>query len=294
MMRTTKRRFKIPLGAYAVIVSLLGERLYLRLKYRYRTGRWPNLNAPERFSEKLQWLKLYDRRPLMHTLADKLAAKEWVSGRVGSEYVIPVKKVIGAVENLTMAQLPDFPFVLKFNHDSGGVKVCRSEADFDLAAMRAFYTARNRSFYPINLEWEYKGITPTLFAEEYIDDPTNSGVLRDYKIHCFAGEPRLIQVLSDRWNQIKEDWLRPDWQPVDFWYVSAHRAEPERPNELAEMLALARRLSQSFPYVRVDLYVTGDRILVGEFTFRPYGGFMQWKPDQADLEVGRMLTLPEA
>jgi hypothetical protein len=146
----------------------------------------------------------------------------------------------------------------------------------------------------MNLEWEYKDITPTLFAEEYIDDPSNSGVLRDYKIHCFSGEPQLIQVLSDRWNQIKEDWLSPDWQPVGIWYASEHRSEPERPKELAEMLALARKLAQPFPYVRVDLYVTGDRILVGEFTFRPYGGFMQWKPDQADVEVGRMLTLPEA
>ena len=294
MMRAKKRRFKMPLGAYAVIVSVLGEKLYLRLKYRYRTGRWPNLKTPERFSEKLQWLKLNDRRPLMHTLADKLAAKAWVTETIGSEYVIPVKKVIGGVENLTTEQLPDFPFVLKFNHDSGGVKVCRSEADFDLAAMRAFYGARDKSFYYMNLEWEYKDITPTLFAEEYIDDPSNSGVLRDYKIHCFSGEPQLIQVLSDRWNQIKEDWLSPDWQPVDIWYASEHRSEPERPKELAEMLALARKLAQPFPYVRVDLYVTGDRILVGEFTFRPYGGFMQWKPDQADIEVGRMLTLPEA
>ena len=284
---------KIPPAAYAVFVSLLGEKLYLRLKYRYRTGRWPNLNAPKRFSEKLQWLKLHHRHPLMHTLADKLAAKDWVSEFLGPQYVIPVKKVIGGVEDLSMEQLPPFPFVLKFNHDSGSTKVCRSAADFDLAALRAFYHARSQTFYHLNLEWEYKDITPRLFAEEYFGDPSNSGVLRDYKIHCFSGVPRFVQVYSDRWNKITETWFTTAWERVDMWYLSPPKEGLGRPAKLNDMLALAAKLSKPFPYVRIDLYVAGDQILVGEFTFRPYGGFMKWKPDEADFELGRMLSLPE-
>lgn len=282
-------------SSYKFLRMLLGERGFLRFKYLYRTRKWLDLNSPVTFSEKLQWLKLHDRQPLMRTLADKIQCKEWVAEQIGQHYIIPVLKTFDSPAELTPENLPPPPFVLKSNHDSGGVKMVTSHSDLTpeaISAIRQYYTKRTHSFYDLNLEWEYKGITPRLFAEPHIGDTTGGNYLRDYKIHCFNGEPHFIQTISNRGELVRENWYDVEWEPQDIWYFSKSRSSIERPPCLEEMLLIARKLSTSFPYVRVDTYWTGERVLFGELTFRPYGGFMVWNDEKVDRYLGQLLRLP--
>lgn len=279
---------------YRILLTILGERLFLKAKYYYRVRKKLNLNDPVTFSEKLQWLKLHERLPLMTLLADKIECKEWVSNTIGSEYVISLLKVFNSPKDINMESIPAIPFVLKASHDSGGVKVIGSEEHFDEEEIQQYYQGRMDSFYYLNLEWEYKNIAPRVFAEELLSDDNKGLMLRDYKVHCFNGQPKFIQTISDREEQVKENWFNTDWELQDMWYFSSHKADLDRPQCLEEILELSQKLAQPFTYVRIDFYRTGEQIIFGEFTFRPYGGFMVWNREEVDRELGELLQLKKA
>lgn len=279
---------------YRILLTILGERFFLKAKYYYRVRKKLNLNNPVTFSEKLQWLKLHERLPLMTLLADKIECKEWVSNTIGSEYVIPLLKVFNSPKDINLESIPAISFVLKANHDSGGVKVIESVEQFDRRAIQQYYQGRMASFYYPNLEWEYKNIYPRVFAEELFSDDNKGLMLRDYKVHCFNGQPKFIQTISDREEQAKENWFNTDWEPQDMWYFSSHKADLNRPQCLEEILKLSQKLAHPFTYVRIDFYWTGRQIFFGEFTFRPYGGFMVWNREGVDRELGELLQLKKA
>lgn len=276
---------------YRILLIILGEKLFLNAKYYFRVRKKLNLNNPVTFSEKLQWLKLHERLPLMTLLADKIECKEWVINTIGSEYVIPLLKVFNSPKDINLESIPDIPFVLKASHDSGGVKVIGSAEHFDQEAIQYYYQGRMTSFYYLNLEWEYKNITPRVFAEELLSDDNKGLMLRDYKVHCFNGQPKFIQVISDRELKVKENWFNTDWELQDMWYFSSHKADLNRPQCLEEILELSRKLAQPFNYVRIDFYWTGEQVFFGEFTFRPFGGFMIWNREEVDKELGELLKL---
>ena len=279
------------MNIYRVLLALFGERLFLRAKYYYRVRRRLHLAKPITFSEKLQWLKLNEKLPVMTVLADKIECKEWVSNSIGSEYVIPLLKVFNSPNEISLESIPTIPFVLKASHDSGGVKVIGSEAHFDQKEIQQYYQGRMASFYYLNLEWEYKNIAPRVFAEELLVDDNKGLMLRDYKVHCFNGQPRFIQTISDREEIVKENWFNTDWELQDMWYFSPHKADLDRPQCLEELLDLSQKLARPFNYVRVDFYWTGGQVFFGEFTFRPYGGFMVWNREEVDNELGELLKL---
>ncbi len=280
---------------YRLLVFLLGERLFLKWKYLYRTKRALRLDAPVRYSEKLQWLKLYHRVPEMTHCADKIKAKETVERLAGPQYVIKTMKVFDRIEDLTVENLPAPPFILKTNHDSGGVMAVKSLDQLTTAQLQARFKEKlKNSFYYSNLEWEYKNIVPKIFAEELIVFEQGKNLLQDFKFHCFHGEPKFVQVITDRETKVKENWFNAQWEAQEMHYFSSTKAEVAAPANFEEMKELCRTLSQAFPYVRIDLYSNGSTILFGEFTFRPYGGFMNWTPDQADIDLGNYLQLPSA
>lgn len=275
---------------YKYLVNTLGERRYLKIKYRYRTGKSLNLNKPVTFTEKLQWLKLHHRVPEMTVMADKVQVKDFVAKRIGAEYVIDLLKVYNSVNDITLESLPSTPFVIKTNHDSGGVQVIMNQEAINLEELRAYFGAKMGNFYYLNLEWEYLNIQPKIFIEQYIKVDKNV-LLQDFKVHCFNGEPKFIQTISDRGRGVKENWFDTNWNPQDMSYFSKVRAEVPKPTILEEMLQVSARLAQDLPYVRIDFYNNNGRLLFGEFTFRPYGGFMKWNREEIDYELGELLVL---
>lgn len=254
-----------------------------------------NLNNPQTFNEKLQWLKLYDHNPLYTTLVDKYKVKEWVANKIGTEYVIPTLAVWQRADDIDIASLPN-QFVLKCNHDSGSVIICKDKATFDLnAAKELFKKSLKHNFYYQGWEWPYKKVKPCVFAETYMEDEITHE-LRDYKFFCFDGEAKYLFIASERMNKNTEtrfDFFDRKYNHIDV--TSGHpNADvlPKKPESYEKMLALADKCSEGIPHVRVDLYEINGKVYFGEMTFYHWGGFKPFNPQKWDYIFGDMLKLP--
>lgn len=276
------------------LLNRMDDETYLKLLFRYSMGTPLDLEHPKTYNEKLQWLKLHDRRPLYTQLVDKLAVKDYVAEKIGPEYVIPV--IAGpwdSVEEIDFDALPD-QFVLKCTHDSGGVVICRSKSSFDIeAAKDKLAKFLHRNFYWANREWPYKDVKPRLFAEPYLED--ESGELRDYKFFVFDAAVRALYIASDRSSkeETKFDFFDADFRHLPF--TNGHPnapVPPEKPRCFEEMKALAARLGAGFPQVRVDLYEVAGHVYFGEYTFFHWSGLCPFDPPSWDQTFGSWIHLP--
>ena len=268
------------------------DKLYLELLYWRTFGRVPDLKHPVRYTEKLQWMKLYDHNPLYHKLVDKADVKPYVASLVGEEHIVPTLGVWDSPEEIDWDGLPD-RFVLKCTHDSGSTVICSDKASFDReAACRKLAACQKKNYYKPMREWVYKGLKARIIAEEYLE-----GEVNDYKFFCFDGEPKFMFVATDRFNaeeETKFDFFDMDWNHLDL--RSGHpnaSVPPACPSCFEEMKRLAALLSRELPQVRLDFYEIDGKVLFGEYTFYHWGGFMAFDPDSADETIGRMFKLPE-
>ena len=274
----------------------LSDELALRIKYRALMGSRLDLDNPKSFNEKLQWLKLHDHNPLYTTLVDKYAVKSWVSKRIGDEYVTQTLAVWKSAGDIDIADLPD-RFVLKTNHDSGGVVICRDKSTFDLvAAKKKLAASMKRNYFYASREWPYKDVKPLVFAEEYLDpDESANGDLRDYKVMCFDGDPRLIQVHAGRHQGgHTQDIYDSSWNRTDITQVGLPMSltPDEKPEFLEEVLELSKMLSSGMTHVRVDWFMTKDGLRFGEMTFYDAAGFEAFDDYADDLKLGSWIELP--
>jgi len=274
----------------------LPDRLFLKAKYNLVFDRPLHLDRPRLFSEKIQWLKLHDRKPEYSALSDKLAAKDRVAARLGAGFIVPTLAVWDSASEIDFNGLPE-QFVLKCTHDSGSVVVCRNRQTFDPeSARRSLDAAMQRNYYRMSREWAYKDVTPRILLEPYLDDGNPEG-LTDYKFFCFNGDPRFLYVsrgLEDH-DTARMDFVWPDWSRAPFRrsdYIPFEELPP-RPEGFETMMAASRRLSEGIPFVRVDFYQVGSRVLFSEMTFYPNSGFVPFENEEQDLAVGEMLVLPE-
>ncbi len=271
----------------------LSDEEFLKRKYRLTMGHDLDLEDPKTFNEKLQWLKLYDRKPEYTTMVDKFSAKSWVEERIGKEYLIPTLGVWDHFDDIDFDKLPN-QFVLKCTHDSGGLVIVKDKATLDISkAKKKIESCLKRNFYWMGREWPYKNVAPRIIAEQYMTD--ESGIeLKDYKIFNFSGEPKLIEVDYDRFVAHKRNLYTTDWQYIEA--AIQYHADPtrriERPKQLEKMMELARTLSAGIPHVRTDFYCIDDRIYFGELTFYHESGFGKFTPESFDEEMGKWISLP--
>ncbi len=255
----------------------------LQSVWKIRTrGDTLDLDHPQSFNEKIQWIKLHDVTPLMTKLADKYLVREWISEKIGDQYLIPLLGVWDSFEDIPFDDLPD-QFVLKCNHGSGMNLVVKDKSKVDISASRTQFDqwmAMNFAFKGLGLELQYKDIPRKIIAEEYIEQMDAD--LLDYKIHCFSGEPRIVQVIGSRdyvHHTAKEAFFDLEWNPVNLMYHTYDKYEtlPEKPANLDELLRLSGILSKDFRYVRVDWYDISGDIKFGEMTFTPASGYGKWE-----------------
>lgn len=271
------------------------DKLYLRLKYYCRTGKWLHLKRPQTFNEKLQWLKLYGRRPIDTVLSDKYAVKEYITNTIGAEYVIPLLGVWDKFDDIDFDKLPN-QFVLKCTHDSGGVVICKDKSLFDIESARdKINNGLRHNFYVFSREKAYRDIPRRIIAEEYKEDP-GVGELRDYKFFCFDGEPKVMFIASDRQadgEETKFDFFDMEFNHLPF--TNGHpnaKVLPKKPVKFDEMKALAAKLSVGIPHVRVDFYEVEGCVYFGEMTYSHWGGMTPFEPDEWDNKMGSWIKLP--
>lgn len=270
--------------ADAIVFKTLGflpDKLYLSLRYRALMGSWINWKRPQKYQEKLQWLKVYNRNPHYTTMVDKIAVKDWVSKVIGENYVIPTLGVWERFEDINFDSLPN-RFVLKTNNGGGGtgVVICSDKSTLNIQeAKKTIESSLKVSIYKGYREWPYKDVKPKIFAEEFMSDDTdfNKGGLSDYKFTCFNGVADNVMVCVDRNSgDTKFYFYDKQWNLLPL-NVRGRNTDPSfklpKPSCMDEMFEIAGKLSEGIPFLRVDLYCINERPYFGETTFFPASGF---------------------
>lgn len=277
------------------LLNWIPDELYIKIQFRLAMGAWPDLKDPKTFNEKLQWLKLHDRNPLYTTLVDKYAVRRYIAEKIGEEYLIPL---VGGpwdrAEEIDFDALPE-QFVLKCNHDSGGVVVCRDKSSLDIENTKKFLNRRlSKNFYYANREWPYKDVRPCIIAEKYMED--SHGELRDYKLYCFGGEVKFILITTDRISNVKPtcyNYFDRNYNALPFYNSGPHSQElPAKPETYNEMLRISVSISKEMPHLRVDFYEVDGKAFLGELTLYDGNGMATFDPPEWDEKIGAWLELP--
>lgn len=269
----------------------LPDKLYLKLKFKLIMGKTLNLDNPQTFNEKLQWLKLYDRNPEYTKMVDKAEVKEYVGKIIGHDKIIKTLGVYDCFEEIDFTKLPN-QFVLKPTHASGNVFICKDKTKIDIKKLKK--TTKKwlrRNYYKIHREWPYKNVKPKLIIEEYMKG-INSG-LNDYKFFMFNGKLAYYIICSDREKSVKFTFFDKDNNFINVTQDGCNNDhDVKKPNNFNEMIILAEKLSKDICHVRVDFYEINDKIYFGELTFFDSAGFGKFEPEEWDYRFGKMLKLP--
>lgn len=288
----------------AIIQNFFGwlpDKTYLQLLYRFKMGHRLDLNHPKTFTEKIQWLKLYNRRPEYTLMVDKYAVKKYVADIIGEKYIIPTLGVWNKPEDIDWDALPN-EFVLKTTHGggSGGVVICKDKKTFDRnKAILTLRDSMDSDIYRSLREWPYKDVKRRVLAEKYMvpKDMINNPIydLSDYKFFCFNGEPKYCQVIRNRHSKESIDFYDMNWRHQEFVGlnpIASNGINPvPRPLLLDEMICICHKLSENLKFVRIDMYVIDNRIYFGEITFYPASGIGFFSPDKWNVELGNLISL---
>lgn len=295
-------RFKHPKSFALSLLHHFGgwipDKIYLQWEFRLKMGKKLDLNNPKTFSEKLQWLKLYNRNTEYTKMVDKYLVKDYVASIIGKEFVIPTLGVWDKPEDIEWDKLPD-QFVLKTTHGGGstGVVICKDKDTFDKQkAINKLNDSLKMDIYRLFKEWPYKNVPRRILAENYIAPDPNENDLPDYKFFCFNGEPKYCQVIGGRNATETIDFFDFDWNHQPFHepriFPHAH-PQPLPPQHLVQMIGLARQLAVGKPFSRIDFYDVNGQVLFGEITFFPTSGMGGFDPEEWDFKFGEMITLPQ-
>ena len=270
----------------------LPDKLYLKWKFKLMMGYKLNLDTPQTFNEKLQWLKLYDRNPDYTKMVDKYEVRKYIKEKIGEEYLIPLIDVYDKFDDIDFDKLPN-QFVIKCTHDSGGLVICKDKNNLHVkAAKKKINKFMKRNYYKVHREWPYKNVKPRIIIEKYMED-TKAKELVDYKFMCFDGEPKLSFTCSERYNNgLKVTFFDLDWNKLPFerHYPSSNK-KIIKPINYDLMLKFSKILSDDIPFVRVDWYEINGKLYFGELTFYPGSGYEEFTPSKYDKIIGDFIKL---
>lgn len=279
----------------------MSDESYLKIRYKLHTGKILDLEHPRTFNEKLQWIKINDRKPIYNQLVDKYAVRSFIKKEIGEEYLIPMLGVYKKFEDIDFDKLPN-QFVLKCNHDSGSVVVCRDKSKFKPEQIKdKLRKPMKLNYYWNNREWAYKNVVKKyIVAEKFLqekNDTTSKGLV-DYKFYCFNGEAKFLYIsqgLEDHTTaNISFFDLKGNKMPFKRMDYNGFDTPPDMPKHFEEMISIANKLAKKIEalFVRVDFYEVGEKVYFSEFTFYPCGGMMPIEPIEWDKKLGDYLKLP--
>lgn len=275
-------------------LNWLSDKTFIKLVYFVFFNRRINLRNPKTFNEKLNWLKLNDRKDSYGTIVDKFLVKQYVSERIGGEYVIDNYGVWDNFDEIAFDQLPE-KFVLKCTHDSGSVVICKDKATFNIEeAKEKLNKGLRKNLYWWGREWPYKAVKPRIIAEKCLEDFSDND-LKDYKFFCFNGKVKCFKIDFGRFSNHRANYYDLKCNLLDISEVAC-LSDPNHqlafPDNLGEMIDLAEKLSAGFTFLRVDLYSVNDAIFFGEMTLYPASALSPFVDFDSDIKLGEYITLP--
>lgn len=273
-------------------LKFVSDKKYLSWIYRGYFGKKIDFDNPTTFTEKLQWIKLYDRKPIYTTMVDKYAAKIWAGDIIGKEHIIPTIGVWDHFDEIDFNGLPD-KFVLKCTHDSHSVVICKDKSKFDIEkAKNKLEKALKVNYFYEGRQWPYKNVPPRIIAEQYVVD-NEVGELRDYKFFCFNGVPKIMYIATGRdKGQTYGDFFDMEFEHLDMTIDhDVAPVTPQKPKLFEEMKQAAEKLAKDIPLVRVDFYEVNGEYYFGEMTFFHCSGFAKLHPQKWDELLGSWISL---
>ena len=274
---------------------MLSDKTYLKIMYFYHMKKRLNFENVTTFNEKLQWLKLHDRKEIYTTMVDKYEVKKYVADLIGGEYVVPTYGIYESYNEIDFDVLPN-QFVLKVTHYGGsrGVFIIKDKNTINYSNIEnEIEKLLKENLYNYSREWPYKNVKPRIIIEKYMKNEDEEE-LKDYKLFCFNGKPKIILVCSERFSSSNmcETGFDEDWNLMDI-IEGNHRVDKniKPPKSFKKMKYLASQLSKNIPFVRIDFYEVNSKIYFGEMTFFPASGFEKFEPKEWDKKLGEMIDL---
>lgn len=277
---------------YELFLKTIPDEKHIKIKFKRHLGYTLNLENPKTFNEKIGWLKLNDRQPLQTIAADKYKVRDYISKKIGEQYLIPLVYQTKDPQDIIPENLPNYPFIIKTNHNSSGGIIVKDKRKINWRRTR-FDLKKNlkENYFYSSREWQYKNIEPRIIAEKLLTDQ-DGNIPYDYKMHCFNGKLVFTQVDLDRQTNHTRNLYDVHWDFMTCRWVYQNGKEIDKPIVYEKMKSLAEEIAQDFIYVRVDFYVIDKEIYFGELTFHSESGIGKFIPQEWDSILGGMLVLP--
>ena len=291
------RRIIAYLGAKGFL-NWVEDENYIKLIFRGIFGKELNLDSPQTFNEKLQWLKLHNRKPEYTMMVDKYAVRKYIAHTIGEEYLIPLLGVWDNPNDIDFDALPN-QFVLKCNHNSGlGMCICKDKSKLNIEKVKAeLRKGLKQDYYLTNREWPYKNVDRKIIAEKFMEDDNDNADLGliDYKFFCFNGTPKFAYVAQGAAKAYKSkiNMMDLEWKLMPFQRTDHPQFEkvPDKPVNFQKMVELSKILAKDIPFVRVDFYEINSKLFFGELTFFPGSGYIPFEPEEWDYKLGEWIRL---
>ncbi|MBN1624860.1 MAG: hypothetical protein JXN10_11685, partial [Clostridia bacterium] len=287
------KKIRIPVSSYirSIVGKHLSDKELISLDYQMVFGKKPDFSNPITYNEKLQWLKLYDRKPIYTELTDKILVRNHIKEMFGEEYLFPLYGVYDNYDEIDFENLPN-KFVLKPNHTSGDIYMCEDKSKIDHRKLRKITEKWLKSdYYMVHRESQYKDIDRKLMIEEYMQDEEH-GHPRNYKFFCFHGKAHMFLVSTGYGATRTNDHFDMDFNMLPIYGYKRYDKEIVKPANFDKLVEMVQEISKLFIQVRVDTYLIGDRIYFGELTLYHYSGLERWSPESYDIDLGRKIILP--
>jgi hypothetical protein len=279
---------------FSRLAEILPDKVYLNILFFRHHHRLLNLNDPQNFNDQIQWLKLNGKLERFSQFVDKYTVRGYVESKIGKEYLVPMYGVWDNFDDIDFSLLPQ-QFVLKATHGCGYNYICKDKSKINLPIVKKnFDKWMKENFYIREREPQYKNCQPRIIAEKYLEDQSDQ--LTDYKFYCSKGNVTDIQVNVDRFSSnMIDQHMDVNWKTaksIQNKLFSLSDKPVKKPRQFSKMLLLAQKLSEDFPFVRVDLYYAEDKIYFGELTFTPGSGLIKFdRTANTDQEFARILKI---
>ncbi len=274
----------------------LSDKEYLIEIGKIRLGYVMNLDNPKTFNEKVNWLKINDHKDYYSILVDKIRVKDYVGKLIGFDHIIETYGVWNSFDEIDFDKLPN-KFVLKCNHDSGGLVICKNKNDFDISkARKKINRCLQTNYYDRTKEWPYKNVKPMILAEKLLEDEGKI-VPEDFKIYCFNGKPKYIVVFHNRFNKnakLSETVYNLNWEPQNISLDNHFEVSDEvipKPECFDELIKCCSILCKDFKHIRIDFYIVNNKVFFGEMTLYTASGFQPMIPQTLDVELGKLFEV---